>query len=150
MHAERFAKSVQCATPKRSHEHREHATARSCENSKWVRAYPGRRTKGASRTWASIAAFTEEVANARVYDGVHYRNSAEVGTAMGKKVGTLVVAKLAVTAANRPTEWWSALALKPPVTPSIRPQSPKPSPIGCYGARRVVAAQEIERRQPVQ
>jgi hypothetical protein len=49
--------------------------------------------KGASRTWASIAAFTEEVANARVYDGVHYRNSAEVGTAMGKKVGALAVAK---------------------------------------------------------
>jgi len=49
--------------------------------------------KGASRTWASIAAFMEEVANARVYDGVHYRNSAEVGAAMGKKVGALAVAK---------------------------------------------------------
>jgi hypothetical protein len=35
----------------------------------------------------------EEVANARVYDGVHYRNSAEVGTAMGKRVGALAVAK---------------------------------------------------------
>ena len=49
--------------------------------------------KGASRTWASIPAFMEEVANARVYDGVHYRNSAEVETAMGKKVGALAVAK---------------------------------------------------------
>ena len=28
---------------------------------------------------------------ARIYDGVHYRNSTEVGTAMGLKVGELVV-----------------------------------------------------------
>jgi hypothetical protein len=28
---------------------------------------------------------------ARIYDGVHYRNSTEVGTAMGKKVGVLAV-----------------------------------------------------------
>jgi hypothetical protein len=33
------------------------------------------------------------VAEARIYDGVHYRNSAEVGTEMGKKVGALAVAK---------------------------------------------------------
>ena len=26
---------------------------------------------------------------ARIYDGVHYRNSTEVGTAMGKKIGEL-------------------------------------------------------------
>ena len=35
----------------------------------------------------------QEVANARIYDGVHYRNSTEVGTAMGKQVGALAVAK---------------------------------------------------------
>jgi hypothetical protein len=45
---------------------------------------------GAVRTWASIADFTREVSEARICDGVHYRNSAEVGTAMGKKIGELV------------------------------------------------------------
>ena len=49
---------------------------------------------GASRSWTSIDDFMQEVANARIYDGVHYRNSAEVGTAMGKQVGALAVAKL--------------------------------------------------------
>jgi hypothetical protein len=33
------------------------------------------------------------VANARIYDGVHYRNSTEVGTAMGKQVGAWAAAK---------------------------------------------------------
>jgi hypothetical protein len=35
----------------------------------------------------------QQVANARIYDGVHYRTSTEVGTAMGKQVGALAVAK---------------------------------------------------------
>jgi membrane-associated phospholipid phosphatase len=35
----------------------------------------------------------QEVAQARIYDGVHYRTSTEVGTAMGKQVGELVAAK---------------------------------------------------------
>ena len=42
---------------------------------------------GAVRTWTSIGDFTREVAEARICDGVHYRNSAEVGTAMGKRIG---------------------------------------------------------------
>jgi len=49
--------------------------------------------KGAARSWTTIDAFIEEVASARVYDGVHYRNSAQVGTAMGKQVGGLAVTK---------------------------------------------------------
>lgn len=49
---------------------------------------------GATRSWASVADFVQEVSNARIYDGVHYRNSAEVGAALGKKVGELAVAKL--------------------------------------------------------
>jgi hypothetical protein len=48
---------------------------------------------GVTRSWASIAEFTQEVANARIYDGVHYRNSTEVGSALGRKVGEMVVAK---------------------------------------------------------
>jgi len=46
---------------------------------------------GAVRTWSSVGEFTQEVAVARIYDGVHYRNSTEVGTAMGKKIGELAV-----------------------------------------------------------
>ena len=49
---------------------------------------------GATRSWTSVADFVQEVSNARIYDGVHYRNSAEVGTALGRKVGELAVAKL--------------------------------------------------------
>ena len=46
---------------------------------------------GAVRTWSTVGDFTQEVAVARIYDGVHYRNSTEVGTAMGQKVGELAV-----------------------------------------------------------
>jgi hypothetical protein len=49
--------------------------------------------RGAERSWSNIADFMQEVANARIYDGVHYRNSNEVGTAMGKQIGELAVAK---------------------------------------------------------
>jgi hypothetical protein len=44
---------------------------------------------GAVRTWTSVDDFTKEVAVARIYDGVHYRNSTEVGSAMGRKIGDL-------------------------------------------------------------
>ena len=49
---------------------------------------------GAVRTWSSVDDFVQEVAVARIYDGVHYRNSTEVGTAMGKKIGELAVSKM--------------------------------------------------------
>jgi hypothetical protein len=49
---------------------------------------------GAVRTWTSVSDFTQEVALARILDGVHYRNSTEVGAAMGKKIGELAVQKL--------------------------------------------------------
>ena len=49
---------------------------------------------GAVRTWASVGDFVQEVAVARIYDGVHYRNSTEVGTAMGKKIGELAARKI--------------------------------------------------------
>jgi hypothetical protein len=48
---------------------------------------------GPARNWTKIDDFMQEVANARVYDGVHYRNSTEVGIAMGKQVGALAVTK---------------------------------------------------------
>jgi PAP2 superfamily len=48
---------------------------------------------GAVRSWQSVDDFTKEVAEARICDGVHYRFSTEVGTAMGKKIGELAAKK---------------------------------------------------------
>lgn len=48
---------------------------------------------GVTRNWETIDDFVREVANARIYDGVHYRNSGEIGTAMGKQIGELAVKK---------------------------------------------------------
>jgi len=44
-----------------------------------------------AREWTSIAAFMEEVQLARIYDGVHYRNSSRVGNELGRKVGALAM-----------------------------------------------------------
>jgi hypothetical protein len=48
----------------------------------------------AVRSWTSVDDFVQEVANARIYDGVHYRTSTEVGIAMGTRVGEVAVARL--------------------------------------------------------
>jgi hypothetical protein len=48
---------------------------------------------GMVREWTSVAEFMEEVKVARIYDGVHYRNSSEVGNELGMKVGRLVTEK---------------------------------------------------------
>lgn len=42
---------------------------------------------GATRSWQSVEAFMQEVALARIYDGVHYRFSSEAGTEMGIRIG---------------------------------------------------------------
>ncbi len=47
--------------------------------------------KGVTRRWTNIDDFIREVSNARVYEGVHYRMSTEVGAAMGRKIGELAV-----------------------------------------------------------
>jgi hypothetical protein len=49
---------------------------------------------GVTRTWTSIDALVHEVESARVYDGVHYRTSSQVGSELGRQVGELVAAKL--------------------------------------------------------
>jgi hypothetical protein len=48
---------------------------------------------GMVRSWTKLDDFVQEVANARIYAGVHYRNSTKVGTAMGKQIGELAAAK---------------------------------------------------------
>jgi hypothetical protein len=47
--------------------------------------------KGAARSWTTIDDFVQEVNNGRIYDGVHFRNSTEVGAAMGRQVGARAV-----------------------------------------------------------
>ena len=49
--------------------------------------------KGSERSWTTTEEFMKEVAEARILDGVHYRNSTEVGAAMGRKVGALAAKK---------------------------------------------------------
>lgn len=49
---------------------------------------------GAARSWKSLDAFVQEVSEARICDGVHYRHSTEVGVAMGQRIGQLAVAKV--------------------------------------------------------
>lgn len=53
---------------------------------------------GAERTWASPAEFVREVSEARICAGVHYRNSTEVGQAMGRKIGALAGRRMQVAA----------------------------------------------------
>ena len=49
---------------------------------------------GARREWTSVDAFVQEVALARILDGVHYRNSTVVGAAMGRQIGELAAQRL--------------------------------------------------------
>jgi hypothetical protein len=58
---------------------------------------------GATHRWTSMTAFTEEIANARIWAGFHYRFSNRVGTEMGLQIGEYVVKNVMqpVTAATR-------------------------------------------------
>jgi hypothetical protein len=45
-----------------------------------------------TRKWTHIQDYSDEVSNARIYSGFHYRFSTEVANEMGKKIGELTVA----------------------------------------------------------
>jgi hypothetical protein len=47
---------------------------------------------GVVRKWTRLQDSSDEVANARIYAGFHYRFSTEVGKDMGKKIGELTIA----------------------------------------------------------
>jgi hypothetical protein len=47
---------------------------------------------GVTRKFTKLSGYVEEVVNARIYDGVHYRTSGEVGAEMGKKIGEYAAA----------------------------------------------------------
>ncbi len=44
-----------------------------------------------TRRWERIKDYVQEVDNARIWGGIHYRTSTEVGEAMGRKIGELAV-----------------------------------------------------------
>jgi hypothetical protein len=46
---------------------------------------------GVTHRWTNMTALTEEVANARIWAGFHYRFSTRVGTDMGRRIGEYVV-----------------------------------------------------------
>jgi hypothetical protein len=49
---------------------------------------------GVERRWSRLADYSAEVSNARIWSGVHYRFSAEVGARMGRAIGEFVVGKV--------------------------------------------------------
>jgi hypothetical protein len=49
---------------------------------------------GVTRKWTRLQDYSDEVSNARIYAGFHYRFSAEAGKDMGKKIGDLAVTTL--------------------------------------------------------
>ena len=46
---------------------------------------------GVTRKWTRLQDYSDEVSNARIYAGFHYRFSTEVGKDMGRKIGELTV-----------------------------------------------------------
>jgi hypothetical protein len=46
---------------------------------------------GVTHRWTNMTAFTDEVANARIWAGFHYRFSTRVGTKTGLEIGEYVV-----------------------------------------------------------
>jgi len=50
--------------------------------------------KGVTRRWSRVDDFMQEVVDARVYEGIHYRFSTEAGLQMGKQVGALAAERL--------------------------------------------------------
>ena len=53
--------------------------------------------KGAVRQWTNLDDFTQEVANARIWGGIHFRTATEIGTTMGRRIGELAVTRLNLT-----------------------------------------------------
>jgi hypothetical protein len=49
-------------------------------------------SSGIARHWTHAEDLVQEVSNARIYAGVHFRNSTEAGNRMGEQIGALVAA----------------------------------------------------------
>lgn len=51
---------------------------------------------GVTHRWTRVADYVREVNQARIWGGIHYRNSTEIGEAMGRAIGALAVRTLLV------------------------------------------------------
>lgn len=49
-----------------------------------------------TRRWTAVDDFVREVAEARIYEGIHYRTSTEVGASMGARIGELAMKRFAL------------------------------------------------------
>ena len=49
---------------------------------------------GVTHRWTRVADYVKEVSEARIWAGVHYRHSTEVGAAMGREIGRLATATM--------------------------------------------------------
>jgi hypothetical protein len=56
---------------------------------------------GVTHRWERIRDYVQEVENARVWGGIHYRSSTEVGDRMGRQIGSLTVTSV-MTRSARP------------------------------------------------
>ena len=50
--------------------------------------------KGAERRWSNLDDFVQEVSDARIYAGIHYRTATDAGAAMGRRIGELAARHL--------------------------------------------------------
>jgi hypothetical protein len=57
---------------------------------------------GVTHRWTNMTAYTDEVANARIWSGFHYRFSTRVGTDMGLRIGEHVVKSVMQPASSAP------------------------------------------------
>ncbi|HSM15343.1 MAG TPA: vanadium-dependent haloperoxidase [Thermoanaerobaculia bacterium] len=64
---------------------------------------------GVVRRWTRVGDYVAEVSAARIWGGIHYRFSTEVGAAMGRTIGALAVTQL-----MRPVDEAAAEASSPP------------------------------------
>jgi hypothetical protein len=56
-------------------------------SAQWAKDY----TAGVTRSFSRLSDYVAEVIDARVFDGVHYRTSGDVGADMGRKIGQYVM-----------------------------------------------------------
>jgi hypothetical protein len=59
-------------------------------------------TPGITHRWSTLEAFANEVSNARVWSGFHYRSSTRVGAAMGREIGRYVATHFAQPGSDAP------------------------------------------------
>ena len=50
--------------------------------------------KGDTRRWTKLEDFVQEVGDARVHAGIHFRSATDAGTAMGQRIGELAAARM--------------------------------------------------------